>query len=333
MPRIQLTNQAPVAPIGWQQTITDRIRRGKLLPLVSNSVGNDLVLGGHAALVEAYADYSRHPLEQRALPHTAQVKLITDDTITDPMALREDYVNFVKNRLFDLAEADGVGRPTLDEVLEQFDALPFSQFCAQLGYPRFDEPRQDPLLLLASFDLPIYLTTSYHGFVEAALRRANKSPRSDLCRWHKNLAQIPSVLDDEYVPSVQEPLVYHLHGLADHPDSLVLTEDDYLKFLVATSENFGRPSDPVHRRVRQAMSDSSLMLLGYSLREWDFRSVFWGLIDKRNRRLTSVVSVQLEPEHLEKLYLERYLGEYEFKAYWGSAVEYMQALSEEVNRV
>ena len=148
----------------------------------------------------------------------------------------------------------------------------------------------------------------------------------DSCRWHKNIEigeRYPSVFDGRYEPSKQEPLVYHLHGLDRYQDSMVLTEDDHLTFLVACAQNLGKNTDPVHSRLRQALSDSSLLLLGYELQGWDFRSLFWGLIVQRTRSLTSVVSIQLEPSEVERKYLEKYLAGYDFKVAWAGFQEYV----------
>ncbi|MBV7337788.1 SIR2 family protein, partial [Chloroflexi bacterium TSY] len=220
----------------------------------------------------------------------------------------------------------------LEEVEEQFDDLTFAQFCRQLGSLRFEGGRSHPLLILADFELPIYITTGYHDFLEEALRQGGRDPQTEICRWHNQLEKIPSVFDNgHYEPSPERPLVYHLHGFDEYPDSLVLTEDDYLKFLVAASQNVGRATDPIHRRVRQAMSDSSLMLLDYGLQNWDFRSLFWGLIQLRTRTLTSVVSIQLEPSEVEKQYFDKYLDEHDFKVTWTKLDEYMSELHKGVS--
>jgi hypothetical protein len=100
-----------------------------------------------------------------------------------------------------------------------------------------------------------------------------------------------------------------------------------MEFLIAVSQNIGRDTDPVPRRVRQAMADSSLILLGYSLQNLDFKVIFWGLIKPRPIQQTSV-SIQLTPSDVEKNYLQKYLNEFEFKIYWGDIHQYTQALSE-----
>jgi len=323
MPRIKI-GQRKISRT-WQQTIAERIRTGKVAPIVSNEVGNNLVLGGNDNLVATYAKYTNYPLDDFNLLRMAQYVSVTDENATDPRVVKEDYINFIKNRLFDIAEADGVSADVLAELEEEFDDVVFSEFSDRLGYPRFSQGPANPFLVLAECPLPIYLTTSYHNFLEVALRRAGKEPRSEICRWHEGLEGIPSVLDEDYQPTKDEPLVYHLFGSDAHPGSLVLTEDDHMEYLVAISQNIGRATDPIPRRVRQAMADSSLVLMGYHLRSWDFRVLFWGLIKPRPIQQTSV-SVQLEPNEIEKHYLQKYLGEFEFKVFWGDIHQYAQEL-------
>jgi hypothetical protein len=260
----------------------------------------------------------------------AQFKFVTDEAITDVLALREDYVEFVKSRMMDIAEGDHVAADTLKEVDAEFDSLTFGQVSERLGYPHYGDELRHPLLLLANLDLPIYITTGYHEFVEAALRHAGKAPVSDFARWHRSIEEHRSAFAGNYEPTRQTPLVYHLHGIDAVPDSLVLTEDDYLTFLVAASQNFGKTTDPVHWRVRQALSDSSLFLLGYELQSWDFRALFWGAVAQRTRSLTSVVGIQVEPSEIEKQYLQKYLDAHHFQVAWGNVGSTVQQLCEAV---
>ena len=123
----------------------------------------------------------------------------------------------------------------------------------------------------------------------------------------------------DFRPSSQAPLVFHLYGIDEIPASLVLTEDDYLKFLVSATAAIGSSTDPVPGRIRQAMSDSSLLLLGYQLHAWDLRALFWGLVVPRTQKLAGAVTIQLEPGELEKRYLQRYMQEHQFDVFWGDA--------------
>lgn len=64
--------------------------------------------------------------------------------------------------------------------------------------------------------------------MEAALKSRGKDPVSEFCRWNKvgEAGGITSVFDGEkqYMPTAARPLVYHLHGIIDKPQSIVLTE-------------------------------------------------------------------------------------------------------------
>ena len=217
----------------------------------------------------------------------------------------------------------------LDDVNAEFDNLDFSELARRLDYPRSAGAPEDPLLILAGLDLPIYLTTGYHQMMETVLQRAGKRPRMGICRWNKQLEKdIPDIFISDYEPSAEEPLVYHLHGLDHYPGSLVLTEDDHLEFLIAISQEMGRPADRIPARVREALTRSSLLLLGYDLQSWEFRTLFWGLLKPRETRLQgiSVLHLQLEPTEAEQRYLQTYLSKADLEVFSSSIHEYTREL-------
>ena len=77
-----------------------------------------------------------------------------------------------------------------------------------------------------------------------ALRDRKKFPVREFCRWNKldEVLKIKSIfdLDSTYQPSPDKPLVYHLHGYAETPQSMVLTESDYLDFLIRLQQRDDR---------------------------------------------------------------------------------------------
>lgn len=330
MPRFQIDKRKEGdQPQNIVGQIKQRIKDNMVVPLISNTISNNLVLGGHDKLVSAYAKHIEYPppLSGQLLQMT-QFRIVTNEEITDSYVLEKDYINFVKNRLCDIAEREKVSQDTLDDVYAEFDTLDFAEFSERLGYPKFDKEENDPLLILADLDLPVFLTTSYHGFIEAALKKAGKKPETEICRWHEDLVSIPSIFDGDYKPSIDRPLVYHLYGFDEHAKSLVLTEDDYLKFLVTVSGKANvKNEDPIHTYVRRVISRSSLVLVGYGLRSWDFRTLFWGLIEPKPTANTSF-SIQLEPSEAEKSYLQKYLKKVKFEVYWGSIEKFAQELLE-----
>jgi hypothetical protein len=311
--------------------MASRIRAGKVVPIINGTIYHDAVLGGHATLVEKYRAAIAYPLSgHEGLPQLTQYKSVTDDTVAEPWDLGLHYIDFIKNRLFDLAEAAGIQADILAEVEEEFDDLPLIEFADRLGWPPTKDTLDNPLALLASFRLPIYLTTSYHGFLEQALRAGAVNPHAEVCRWHEGLDSLTSAFDSDYEPTRTEPVVYHLHGYDEYPNSLVLTEDHYLEFLVAVSEHRGKDTDRIPDRIRHALNDSALLLLGFSLRNWDFRSLFWGLIQQRSLQPRSV-AIQLQPDQQELPYLQQYLNKAKFDVVWDDTISYLQRLYKAVN--
>lgn len=326
MPRI--ARHQVIAARTPEATLAEKIKAGKAVPLLSGAVDNDLLLQGHQALVQDYASRIAYQgTEPQDLAHIAQVHSITDFP-TDVFAMRKEYLDFIKSRLFNIAEDDGVPQAVRDDAEAQFDALDFTTLAKALGYPPFDAEPEHPLLHLAYLDLPIYLTTSAYTVLEAALTRTGKRPRTEFCRWHQRLEALPSEVPGDYQPSRDEPLVYHLYGLDLYPESLVLTEDDALEFLMAMARDMSLPTDRIPKRVRQALADSSLLLLGYDLRSWEFRTLFWGLIKCRPPLKQENVSVQVVTDAWEQPYLDKYLSEASFRVIWGDVYAYIRALTQ-----
>ncbi len=82
-------------------------------------------------------------------------------------------------------------------------------------------------------------------------------------------------------------------------------------------------------RVQQALSDSSLMMLGYRRSGWDFRVLFRGLIKPRPNPLRQTnVAIQLSPDKVQKSYLQNYLTQAEFEVYWGEVPTFLQEMWE-----
>jgi hypothetical protein len=218
--------------------------------------------------------------------------------------------------------------------------FPRAEFLRLLAaHPRIEFSESDDRLLclraLAALDLPIYLTTNYDNLLGEALRYQGKAEyRREICRWNKNITAYPSPLknpaDPAYRPNPRQPLIYHLHGSDQYVHSLVLTEDNYLDFLV----NISRNPKILPPRIQEALTTSSLLFIGYSLRDINFRVIHRGLVeamDKSQRRIS--VTVQLTPPdgHVGDPgkavdFLRDYFGDLKLNVYWGTASQFAMEL-------
>lgn len=327
MARIRMGQRRSVK--SWREFIVDQIKIGKVTPILSNSVFDDLLLGGHEAMVRDYAAYLEHPWpDQTELAGITQFVSVSDRVSSGTAAIKSEYLTWIKSRLFHLAEEAGLSGDLLDEADSRFDELNFGELCKTLGYPRFGEPHEDPLLILAQLPLPVYMTTSYHTQLEEALRRAGKNPVTVLCGWSPLLRGLD--LGGDHHPTVSEPMVFHLHGLDSLPQSLVLTENDYMEFLVAVTRDEGRETDLIPARVRHALVDSSLILMGFNPESWDFRSLFWGLLQSRPMKQTSVTVLQTGGGEEKERYLRKFLGNAAIEIYSGAMDRFARELMSEL---
>jgi hypothetical protein len=315
-----------------KDAIIERIDDGKVVPILGTTFTDDLAFSSHQALVQGWSNYTRYPLPDlgHGLAQVAQyisVSTFGEDGSGDPVRIKEIYLGFLKAALQLMAEQDTAIHPNLRaEVEEQERDLTVSKMARRFGYPSLDSPQSNPLLVLAAMPLPIYVTTCYHDFLEVALReRGGKDPQTEVCVWHDGLRSLPSIFahNPDYEPTPERPLVYHLHGFDAYPESLVLTEDDYLDFLT----NISKDNRAIHPRVRQALTDSSLVMIGYHPQDWDFRVIFRGLVVARPPGMWKTsIAIQLEHEPMIQEYVQRYLRQAKFDVEWKEAGDFIMDL-------
>ncbi|MCZ7543772.1 MAG: SIR2 family protein [Anaerolineae bacterium] len=176
----------------------------------------------------------------------------------------------------------------------------------------------------------MYLTTNYDDRMTQALAAQGKKPRREMCRWNDALKGVESAFDAPagFTPDASNPLVYHLYGHDGVTQSLVLTEDDHLDYLVRVSA--GKKLPP---RVEEALAWSSLLFLGYHLDSLTFRVLFRGIIHSMEGKMKTLnVAVQTEPvsqPHVE--YLVNYhemFADVRTTLYWGTPQEFARELAD-----
>jgi len=234
----------------------------------------------------------------------------------------EDSENLARVAQF-IAVKRGVMRPKY-EITQRFEKV------APPDFTKSDEPHA----VLAKLPLPIYITTNYDDFMTQALKRRNKDPQQELCRWNKIVKEHPSIFEQALVfdPTDQHPVVFHLHGHVGVPESLVLTEDDYLDFLM----NISKDQDLIPRRIQRAFRETTLLFLGYQLADLNFLVLFRSLAGYLEKSVSRVhVSVQLVPvgdecseEQRAKArdYLDSYFAELKIRMYWGTCRKFVDEL-------
>ncbi|HSF50951.1 MAG TPA: SIR2 family protein [Nitrososphaeraceae archaeon] len=164
-----------------------------------------------------------------------------------------------------------------------------SRIISKIEPPDFSQAEYDntPYSVLAKLPLPIYITTNYDHFIEAALINNRRKPVSDFCRWSDHLLKndvyanlsknfsksffsikgenLSSVLEQgsDYEPTVERPLVYHLYGDIAAPASMVLTEKDHFEFVTNLNKNYEKTL--LNSFIYPKITSAPLLLIGYTL--------------------------------------------------------------------
>ncbi|KAA3659987.1 MAG: SIR2 family protein [Chloroflexi bacterium] len=349
---------------GFWPELCRRIDAGQVIPIISNSVFNDhifdidgdRILGISAGeknpdgwsieeqLSDAWADEVGYPLpEQHSLPRVAQFDRVVNST--DDRAAKARYLNWLKDSLLFLAEDDeDIDPDVIEELKDDIEQQTFSDIAVELGYPKPVTGFSNPLQHLAELKLPIYITTSHFDFLERAIKANRREPRTQICFWTGEPATYlheSHKMDYDFKPTPENPLVFHLFGVEDYPESMVLNEDDYLDFLATISKDVKQKKSLLPVYLRKALTQSSLILLGYQLRAWDFRVTFRGLINSTPSSLrTFNLAIQLDSQRQRESasakevqeYLEKYFGDSNFTVEWNTTHGFVATLWEEWNR-
>ena len=142
-----------------------------------------------------------------------------------------------------------------------------------------------PYDTLGDLNLPLYMTTNYDRFLEVALLKyPNLEPQGEICKWNEDLVRylrrvgIHSIFDNKrFKLSIQNPIVYHILGIIDTPQSMVLTEKDYFEYVVNLNRN--PEKDIIPSPIRTELGLSNLLLfIGYNLDDVNFRVIFQGFL-------------------------------------------------------
>ena len=296
--------------------ILQAIRLGRCTPIIGAGLTEPL-FGSLRDIARRWAEQFHYPMmphERESLPQVAQYLTVQQS----PQFPFDELEEVLKGHIRKLR----VGKkPPAANTLEAH--------IQTLGAEQRQSNPNEAHKLLAELPLPVYITTNPDSLLEDALREAGKQPESLLCPWNEYVEQLQAELDPGSPPTVERPLVFHLFGRWDEPDSLVLTEDNYFDFLIGRTEQ----NNLIPEYLRQRLSDSGLLFLGFQTEEWNFRVLYRSILAQKGRarrRRYTHIAAQIEPEDdriLEparaRRYLEQYFGGADISIYWGSPGDFL----------
>ncbi len=296
----------------WK-SLVDNLREGRCVPILGPDVGRHLY-GSAGERAEELAKRHSFPLEahDRAdLTKVSQFVQVKESLVQ----VRREVIGQVEERL----------GGSYEEVAKRCFA---------------DD--NDPFHILAKIPARVYVNASFDPVLLFALDAADRTPKLRVPTWRdtetSHAHRKPS--RDDYQPTQEKPVVFHVFGadLEGDEDSLVLTEDDILDYLIVAKRL-------LPFAVEGEMMKSSLMFIGFPLRGLAFRALFrllFSLQGSGKLRNNAHVGVQIDPADHDlrdveraREYLKIYLQDAapKIEVYWGDAVDFLRELDQRMRTI
>lgn len=146
----------------------------------------------------------------------------------------------------------------------------------------YDNKKPSPLLkLLAKLNFPIVITTNYDTLFEDALREVGKRPFVSVYKKNEERDEITEDYPYDRKLTPDNPFVFKIHGDIDQGESIVITEEDYIHFVLRMSDK--QQFHPIPETIRYHLKRWSTLFIGYSLRDYNLRLLFKTLRWKLDR--------------------------------------------------
>lgn len=308
--------------------------QGRVTPVLGPGLSEELG-GAPAQVARAWAEEHHYPLSERGrdeLPQVAQYLAVN----SGQAAPRRKLIQHL-GRQIDLK----FGAQLPPDLKANSDEATLELKLAELARLRGQAAEPDHYGRLARLPFHVYITTNPDNLLAGALKAAGRPPVVDFARWKDKLRSKPSEFEQaraqNYAPSADRPLVYHLCGVLRERESLILSEDDYFDYLMWVNQL----PPPLPGPVGDALTNNGLLFLGFGVQDWSFRLLFRSLLTEQRRlipRAYRSVAVQVQPggDILDpgqaRRYIERHLSDSGISLYWGSVDDFIAELWERARK-
>lgn len=164
------------------------------------------------------------------------------------------------------------------------------------------EPRPIHTVLAQLTKIKVVITSNYDILFESAL---NKYGRKVYKHVHDPLNPQTGRFESPSEQKEGDILFHKMHGSVDEPCTMIITESDYFQYL-ARANNIDRGMPYYFRNM---IPQSTLLFLGYSLSDWNFRVIWEGVLstyDTQNiRSQKTAYALVKNPIHSQIRYWSR----------------------------
>jgi hypothetical protein len=312
------------------------IEKARATPILGPGM-TDALLGSWRDIAEGLAERWGYPLaphDRSDLPQVAQFLSVSQNRTL----LGIEIEKHLKEAIID--RHGGKLDPGGDDTHRALRNMTLTELSSAVFRRQREIDDAEPHKVLAALPFPLYVTTSLTNPLFDALEDVGRRPERVICRWNEGAPPLPSVydLEPDYRPSVDRPMIFHLFGHLDVPETVVLTEDDYFDYLIGVTKP--QESNPIPFVVRSALTNSGLLFLGFHPDDWAFRVLFRFILGQDGSagltsKFFSHVAVQVEPDEDDVVspsramsYLTKYFSsDVNINVFWGSVEDFASDLA------
>ena len=212
----------------------------------------------------------------------------TEAELSRKLAARSHF-----SALFPRESEDDLRRVALHYELQEGRSALIEHVTREVNVDRKPSPI---LCALAELDFPLVMTTNYDRLFEMALQAKGKRPSRSTYDPSGNVRTDDSDLAN---PDPTQPFISKIHGDIQKPESIVITDEDYIQFVLRMSQK--EPYDPVPMTFKYYFLKWPTLFVGYSLTDYNLRLLFktlrWG-IDRAWASIPDMYSVDRNPDRL-----------------------------------
>ena len=149
---------------------------------------------------------------------------------------------------------------------------------------------------LADLPFPLVITTNYDTLFERALRRCAEEKEPQIGVYNPSRESRTADYPVGQEPSVQRPFLFKMHGDVTVPESIVVTDEDYITFVLRMNATEG--FHPLPETFLYKLSRCPTLFVGYSLLDYNLRLLFRTLrwrLDPAQHPLSYSVDVHPDP--------------------------------------
>jgi hypothetical protein len=204
---------------------------------------------------------------------------------------------------------------------------------------------------LAELRFPLVITTNYDNLYERAIDAVNKKRAVEAARAAggpvdeqaieaatKGLYDLSIYNRDKNVEThdcerqlnPERPYILKIHGDISDPSSIVITDEDYIHFIMRMSDT--EPHNPIGPNLATHLSENHILFIGYRLTDYNLRLLFKTLRWKKDVSVKPVsIAIDLNPDYLIKSIWEsdKYAFRFIVDNLWNSVPELYRSVTKE----